>query len=241
MVGEGMDHGLRKKAQVLHAALVTTPEICQRLGLGLDEVMALLLPVPIERREDAPQVKRPVGRPPWRIGVEEGRRVLGRLVGGGAEGLLLWTIPQLVGELREVLPSHPPSPDTVRRVLLDGLGLTSFAAHAERLRATTITTTGRSIPCRGEGGGGTPSASRRELLYLVTHRTTRQLGLVSVLPPATVLVGLTPGNRMAIAVRMQSRITPKFLREFLDGLSTLHPNRRVVAVPANRLDSSLFP
>ncbi|MBD1919462.1 MULTISPECIES: hypothetical protein [Cyanophyceae] len=206
--------------------------------------MALLLPpAPTERRKDVPRVKRPVGRPPWSIGKEDGARLLGRLVGHGNNKAPIWTIPQLVGELREVLPSsHPPSPDTVRRVLFDGLGLTSFAAHAERLRVTS--STDRLFPpWRGKGGEvSSLSLSRRSLLYLVTHRTTRQLGLVSPLfPPATIVVGLTPGNRVAIAVRMQSRITPKFLQEFLDGLSTFHPNRRVVALPANRLDSSLFP
>jgi len=209
---------LRETAQALHATGLTTPEICQRLGLGLDAVMALLLPAPMERQKDVPRVRRCVGRPPWTIGKEEGRQLLSRLVNHGCSAPAIWKLPELVSVLREVIP-HPPSPDTVRRVL-DGLGLT-FAAHAERLRAT-----GRELPWRGEGGGVLP---RRQLLYLVTHRTTRQLGVLS-LPPATVVVGLTPGNRVAFAVRMQNRMTPKFLRDFLDGLSALHPNRRVVGI-----------
>ncbi|MBE9108278.1 hypothetical protein IQ273_02425 [Nodosilinea sp. LEGE 07298] len=203
---------MREQAQALHAALVTTPEICQRLGLGLDEVMALLLP---ERQKDAPRAKHPVGRPSWTIEKEEGMRLLNRLVGARRRRLPLWTLPQLVGELREILP-HPPSEDTVRRVL-DRLGLT-FTKQAEGLCAP-----GRSLLQRRESRRG------RDLLYVVTHRTTRQLGLTS-LPLATVVVGLSPGNRVVFAVRMQSRVSARFIREFLDGLSALHRNRRVLGM-----------
>ncbi|MBD1877129.1 hypothetical protein H6F75_26970 [Nodosilinea sp. FACHB-131] len=166
-----------------------------------------------------PQVKRPVGRPPWSIEKEDGVRLLGRLVGHGSSGSStpsIWTLPQLVTELREVLPAYSPSVDTVRRVF-HRLGLT-FEAQVEELCST-----GRLFPRCRKGRG-------RELLYLVTHQTTRQLGLVSLLPPATVVVGLTPGNRVALAVRMQSRVSPKFIREFLASLSALHPNRRVVGI-----------
>lgn len=207
-----MDQSLRQKAAFLYAQGVTTPEICLRLKLDFDTVMALLLPEPKEVASATPASKRPVGRPRTHLSDEHLSRILAIMCD---RTTLPWTLPELVEELSRLVP-HLPSIDTVRRELTR-LGLT-FSEQVRRLTQKPDLL-------------GQRTTSKRALIYVVTHRTTRQLGL-HAFSPATVAVGLTPGDRVALMVRPQSRMTPKFMREFTLGLSQLHPNRRIVVAIA---------
>lgn len=209
-----MSQSLRKTVAALRAQGVTTPELCTRLGLPLDAVMALLLPDQNVEREVAattsPALRRPVGRPKAQLSDEDLKRILNVLCDRAD---VPWTLPELAKKIA-IAASQSLSVDTVRRELTR-YGLT----YAEQIRRLSQGTELLEPLVR----------SKRSLLYVVTHHTTRQLGFTT-LPLATVVVGLTPGNRMAFMVRTQSRMTPKFLEEFLGGLTRLHPNRRVVVL-----------
>jgi hypothetical protein len=199
---------------------VPTPEICGRLGVSSDVVIELIIGAshipPIsqkpEKRSSTRQRRRP--RQVWdEAKVESVFELLSRPATVLGYRSQLWTLPRLVegsakrqfGLSKRMLRRH-----------LTRLGLT-FANHLEPCR--------RQIPPELDEVAN----SKRAMLYLVREFHAQDFGL-EYLAPAVALVGLTPTNRIAFAVRRRRRILTDFVEMFLRELLLLHADKHVVAV-----------
>lgn len=212
------------KEEVQHAVLtlrqqgLTTPEICQQLGLHSDVVIDILLTgtlsVPEQNRIVA--VKRPVGRPQK---IQE-RGLLASIAQALAERKtkhhFLWTFPDLLQVVRRTLRSDV-SPDTLRRCLTRQ-GFT----FADQLKQVV----GESVP-----PDEVAAFSEGTILYVVNHQLHRASeGDRCCYPATTLITGVSAFNRLAVMAWPQSRLSSGMLVAFLHGLLTLHPDRHIAVI-----------
>lgn len=198
---------------------IPTPEICGRLGLSSDVVIELIIgashiPPTSQKPEKRPST-RPRGRPRqvWdEAKVENVFELLRRPATVLGYRSQLWTLPRLVeGAAKHQLGL---SKRMLRRHLTR-LGLT-FADQLEQC--------GKLPPELNEVAN-----SKGAMLYLVRAFHAKDFDL-EYLAPAVALVGFTPTNRIAFAIRHRHRILTDFVELFLRELLVLHADKHVVAV-----------
>lgn len=201
---------------------VSTPEICERLGLSSDIVIELIVGAshlpPISQKPEKRSSTRQRGRPRqvWdEAKVESVFELLSRPATVLGYRSQLWTLPRLVeGAAKHQLGL---SKRMLRRHLTR-LGLT-FTARLEQCR------------CQLPPELDEVANSTRAMLYLVREFHAKDFGL-EYLAPAVALVGWTPTNRIAFAVRRRRRVLTDFVEMFLRELLLLHADQHVVvAVP----------
>ncbi|NET55417.1 MAG: hypothetical protein F6K47_04270 [Symploca sp. SIO2E6] len=201
----------------LYHSKVPTPEICQRLGLNAETVVALitnaLLGVSSGGRRRLE--KRPVGRPRKKLSEDEVSSLLSLLCRPASEygyHSPLWTPQRVIKSVGEEL-GLPLKKDTVW-ANLKRWGM-SFDEQLHRCLG------GRGIPVECTE----LFKKKRGLLYVVTEYQVKSLGIVA-------LVGLTPSKKtpLACAVWQRHRIMTDLVKYFLRGLLTLHPERHLAVL-----------
>lgn len=195
---------------------LTTPEICQQLGLNSDRVIEVLLQKSVvPERVTVKLPKRPVGRPRK---LEEGNLLpsIARVITKKTDSTVsLWKFPDLLQAIRSNIQKNL-SQDTLRRYL-------------KRQGFTFDDQLKQVLGCSTPPIEAVTTLSRREIVYVVTHRIIRQReeGLNQA---TTVITGITAFNRIAVMAQPQSRLSPGMLITFLYGLLSLHPDRHIVVI-----------
>ncbi len=214
-----MSEELRRTIIDLRDEGVTTPEICQQLGIDADTVIALLVQGAIVPTVVVDVPKRPVGRPRKQVDKDLFLRIIKVIEPGDSEVPALWTFPQLLQVLDD---SGQPSisGDTLRRYL-----------HEQGL---TFSTQLRQVI----GSSNIPDflvatiRSRPSILYVVTHLIARPTDS-NTCQATTLIIGVTSSNRLTFYAQQQSRLSQGMLSRFLRGLLTLHSERHVVVILKN--------
>ncbi|MBE9040202.1 hypothetical protein IQ235_05270 [Oscillatoriales cyanobacterium LEGE 11467] len=199
---------------------ISTPEICGQLGLSSDIVIELIIGAssipPIIQEPEKHFSTRPRGRPRqvWEEAkVEKVFDLLSRPATVLGYRSQLWTLPRLVeGAAKHQLGL---SKRMLRRYLTR-LGLT-FSDQLEQCSC--------KLPLELNEVGHSKSA----MLYLVREFHAQDFGL-EYLTPAVALVGLTPSNRIALAVHHRHRVLTDFVEFFLRELLVLHADKHIVVV-----------
>ena len=201
---------------------ISTPEICGRLGLSSDVVIQLIIGAssipPISQKQEKRPSTRKRGRPRqvWdEAKIENVFELLRRPATVLGYRSQLWTLPRLVeGAAKHQLGL---SKRMLRRHLTR-LGLT-FSDQLEECRCNT------GLPPELNDF----TNSKGAILYLVRAFHAQDFGL-EYLAPAIALVGFTPTNRIAFAIRRRHRILTDFVEMFLRELLLLHADKHVVVV-----------
>ncbi|NEP11596.1 MAG: hypothetical protein F6K14_15565 [Symploca sp. SIO2C1] len=215
-----LSHCLQQEVLRLYHSKVSTPEICQKLGLNAEIVVALItnalsgVSSGAKKRPEKLE-KRPVGRPRKKLSEDE-------------ESSLL----ELLCRAASDYGYHSPlwTPQRVIKAAGRELGLTLKKDYLwANLKRWGLTFDEQQRLCLG--GLNIPAEctelvkSKRGLLYVLTEIHSAKLGIVA-------LVGLTPSKKtpLACAVWRRHRVITDFVQYFLRGLLTLHPKRHLAVL-----------
>ncbi|MBE9155981.1 hypothetical protein IQ265_03915 [Nodosilinea sp. LEGE 06152] len=211
-----MKEGVQHAVLTLRQRGLSTPEICQQLSLDSDSVIEILLQGPVVPKPvTVTSLKRPVGRPQKLKERDLLASITEAIVGRRKEPDYLWTFPDLLQVVRRTLQIDI-SQDTLRRYLTS-LGFT-FDHQLKQVVGSLVSPD--EIAAFPKGA----------MLYVVSHQL-HQLGEdVSSRQTATLIIGVTAFNRIAVMARPQSRLSPGMLAAYLRGLLALHPDRNIAVI-----------
>jgi len=211
---------LQQEVLRLYHSKVSTPEICQRLGLNAETVVALITNAlsgvsSSGRKQPEKQEKHSVGRPRKELAKEELESLLELLCHPASDfgyHSPLWTPQQVIKSARVEL----------------GLALKKDFVWAS-LRRWGVSFDEQLRLCLD--GRGIPAEctellkKKRGVLYVVADYQIKPFGIVA-------LVGLTPSKKtpLACAIQRRHRVMTDFVQYFLRGLLTLHPKRHLAVL-----------